>query len=76
MGRGLSNLQRWALAKAYRNHVDEGRVPVAATIEVCGDGSMERAEQLCEACKARGIQPSHIAAVRWRPVVIPPPGRW
>jgi hypothetical protein len=71
MGRGLSQLQRWALCKAYRNHVDEGRVPVAATIAVCDDGSVERAEQLCEVCKALGIQPSHIAAVGWRPVIVP-----
>jgi hypothetical protein len=71
MGRGLSRLQRWALCKACRNHVDEGRVPVAATIEVCGDGSMERAEQLCEACKALGIQPSYVRGGAWRPAIIP-----
>jgi hypothetical protein len=70
MGRGLSGLQRWALCKAYRNHVDEGRAPVAAPIEVRGDGSMERAEQLYDACEALGIQPSYVRGGAWRPAVI------
>jgi hypothetical protein len=67
----LSNLQRWALAKAYRNHVDEGRVPVAATIEVCGDGSMEGALKLMDACKALGVQPSYMRGGAWHAVIVP-----
>jgi hypothetical protein len=77
MGRGLSGLQRWALCKVYRNHVDEGRVPVAATIEVCGDGSMVGALKLMNACEALGVQPSYMRGGAWHAVIVPPdPGAY